>query len=159
MVRQSRSTQLTCTLTSSPMAASSRESVAGQPVPGTNFTTYASGANTQAYEGNDYGATNTGTPGGSIYQDIPASISAGQSYCASMEAVTDGTATGGGGVLSLWLLGGGGNENSTFSFSNLPGGDSWTPGSTCMTATTSHTSVEVQFYPDVNGPTVAGRRN
>ena len=124
--------------------------------PGTNFTTIpASGANTQAYEGNDYGATNTGTPGGSIYQDIPASISAGQSYCASMEAVTDGTATGGGGVLSLWLLGGGGNENSTFSFSNLPGGDSWTPGSTCMTATTSHTSVEVQFYPDVNGPTVA----
>ena len=39
--------------------------------PGTNFTTYASGANTQAYEGNDYGATNTGTPGGTSTKTFP----------------------------------------------------------------------------------------
>jgi hypothetical protein len=122
----------------------------------TNLTTYANGQipGTNAYEGKGYAAINTAEANGSIFQAIPATISAGETYCASAEVVTVGDSGGGSGALALWLIGDGENENSVYSFSNLPGGDNWTPVSTCVTATTFHTDVLVQIYPEVDGPTI-----
>jgi hypothetical protein len=49
-------------------------------------------------------------------------------------------------------------EVGTQTFSNLPGGGSdgktWTPTQVCITATRSHSSLRVQFYPTPNAPTL-----
>ncbi len=124
---------------------------------GTNYTTYGSGqgAGTDPYEGSGYLATNTSQSGGSMYQDVALSISTGQTFCASAEVVTDGNGTGAGGTLALWLLGDTTNDQSIATFGDLPGGNSWTPVSTCVTASGAHNDLRIQFYPDVNGPTLA----
>ena len=125
-------------------------------VGGSNFAVYSNGQvpGVNAYEGSGYAATNTSASGGGIYQDVAATIDAGNTYCASAEVVTDGKNGGGGGTLTVWLLGGSSNDQSSYSFSNLPGGSAWTPISTCVTATTSQNDIRVQFYPNVNGPTI-----
>jgi cell wall-associated NlpC family hydrolase len=123
---------------------------------GSNFATYTAGqiAGTNPYSGTSYAATNTPNEGGGIFEDISQTIVAGDTYCASAEVVTDGNFTGGGGAFVLWLLGDSANESSQDDFSNLPGGNNWTPVSTCVTATASHNDVRVQFYPNVDGPTI-----
>ena len=124
---------------------------------GTNFAVYVNGqvTGTNAYEGNSFGATNAPSEGASVHEDIPMTINSGETYCASAEMVTAGEASGGGASLAIWLIGGSSNEGSSYVFSNLPGGNSWTPGSTCVTATEPHTDLRIQIYPDYNGPTIA----
>jgi len=116
---------------------------------------YATYTSSSAYEGTGYGSTNSQGSGGGIYEDVSMTINAGDTYCANTRATTDGTGTGGGGGLVLWMLGGT-SENSSVAFSNLPALSSgqWTAGQTCITATSAHTSLRIQFYPNVNGPTV-----
>jgi len=124
--------------------------------PGTNYVAYAAADNTgtNPYEGYRFGATNTATTGGSIYQNLPHTIAVGDTFCVSAEVVTVGNTTGGAGTLAIWLTGGTTNDSSTFAFSNLPGGNNWQPAKTCVTATVAQSNIRVQFYPAVNGPTV-----
>ncbi len=124
--------------------------------PGTDFAVYGAGVTgNNPYEGTGFGATNTTQNTVDIYQDIPLTINAGDTYCVTAEVVTQGTGSGAGGSLYLWFLGGTGRRGSSQAFSNLPGGNSWTPVQTCTTATAAHTSVRAQVYPTPNGPTVA----
>src|ERR1700722_2449537 len=60
----------------------------------TNFTQYAGGAGAPAHSGGHFGATNTSSPGGGIYQDVSLSTSPGQMVCGSAWARTEGAATG-----------------------------------------------------------------
>ena len=102
--------------------------------------------------GSRYAAFNTTISGGGIYQDIPASINAGDTFCAStfVRAQKGGTASG---SFALWLIGGASNENGVQAYGNLATLDKWTPLSTCVTATTGHSAIRVQFYPTPNGGT------
>ena len=124
--------------------------------PGTNYVAYAAADNTgtNPYEGYRFGATNTATSGGSIYQDLPRAVVVGDTFCASAQVVTVGNTTGAAGALYVYLTGGTGTEESHSSFSGLPGGNSWSPIKTCVVATTAHSNIRVQLYPAVNGPTV-----
>jgi Domain of unknown function (DUF1906) len=122
---------------------------------GAHAAAYASGvAGTQAFESTGYLATNASLPSGSVYQDVAVKINAGDTYCVTAQATTARTAPGGSATFALWMLGGGGAENSTVHLSGLPGSSTWTPGEVCTTATTSHTTVRVQLYPLSKGPTV-----
>ncbi|MFI6401481.1 CHAP domain-containing protein [Streptomyces sp. NPDC050548] len=123
---------------------------------GTSFTTYAAADNvgTNPYEGGRFGATNTNTSGGSIYQDLPRTINAGDTFCAEVEVNTVGNTSGASGMLAIHLTGTNTTETSTDQFAGLPGGNSWTPVKTCVTATAVHSNVRVQLFPSVGSPTV-----
>jgi Domain of unknown function (DUF1906) len=124
--------------------------------PSTNYVVYPSGsAGTTAFEGSGYLATNSSIGSGGVYQDIPASVSPGQTFCASMELTTGDGSVGATGALVLWLTGGLSNESSMRVASNLPGGSVWTREQTCVMATTAHTAIRVQLYPAAGGPTIA----
>jgi len=115
-----------------------------------NWAIYGTGqTGNDPYEGSSFIATNTWQAGGGIYQVIPRTINTGDSYCASARVVTQGTVGGAGGLLALFLLGNT-QEVGTQSFSNLPGGNGWTLIQTCVTASRSHTNLQIQFYPTVN---------
>ena len=121
----------------------------------TNFVAYKAGdvdAAEKPRSGSRYAAFNTTISGGGIYQDIPASINAGDTFCAStfVRAQKGGTASG---SFALWLIGGASNENGVQAYANLATLDKWTPLSTCVTATTGHSAIRVQFYPTPNGGT------
>ncbi len=124
--------------------------------PGTNYVAYASADNTgtNPYEGYRFGATNTATAGGSIYQDLLHTVAAGDTFCVSAQLVTVGNTTGAAGALYLYLTGTNATEQSDATFNGLSGGNSWTPIKTCVTATAAHNNIRVQLYPAVNGPTV-----
>jgi hypothetical protein len=107
-----------------------------------------------SYEGSGYAATNASASGDSIRENKTVSIASGDTYCGSAEVSTAGSGSGGSGQFVIWLLGGSSSESSTMSFSGLPGGGQWTPVQTCVTATTAHTSLRIQFYPTVGGPTI-----
>jgi hypothetical protein len=120
----------------------------------TNLVDYASGTGATAYEGSGYLATNTSTAGGSVYTDIALAVKAGESFCVSAHAVTLGTGSGGGGALAIWLIGGGATDGSSKGIGDLPGNSQWQPLTTCVTATSAHTTMRLQFYPTPNKPTV-----
>ncbi|WP_156464664.1 hypothetical protein [Aeromicrobium sp. Root495] len=121
---------------------------------GTNFVTYTSnqvaGGET-ARSGTHYAAINTNVSGGGIYQDVPATITAGDTYCASafVRSQTGGTASG---TFTLWMLGST-SENGSRGYSRLSTKEHWSPVSTCVTATQNHSALRVQFYPQPNGGT------
>lgn len=122
---------------------------------GARVAGYASGVQgTNAFEGTGYLATNSFAASGSIYQDVAVNVPTGESYCATLQATTNGYSPGGSGTLAVWLLGGT-PENSTLNMANLDGNSRWRAGEVCATATRPHSSVRVQFYPRVSGPTVA----
>ena len=120
------------------------------PMPGTNTANYSSGQlypDEKARSGSKYMAFNTNTQGGGIYQDVPQSIAAGDTYCASAFVRSQkGEPTASGGFV-VWLIGGANNENGSQAYGNLGQLGNWTPVSTCVTATTAHAAVRVQFYP------------
>jgi hypothetical protein len=124
--------------------------------PSTNFAVYPSGTGgANAFEGSGYLATNTSATYGGIFQDIPTAITRGQTFCASMELTTAGSSNGGSGVLALWLLGTTPADSSSRQALNLPGNSTWTQEQTCVVANGTHNTIRVQFYPPVNGPTIA----
>jgi hypothetical protein len=123
-------------------------------VPGSQYATYGPGTTgNNPYEGSGFAATNTTVSEGGIYQDINLTVNAGDTFCANAQVATQGTARGAGGRFAIWLAGGT-QEQSYTDFANVPGGDNWTPISTCVTATTTHNRVRVQFYLYPNAPTL-----
>src|SRR5579859_558776 len=68
------------------------------PYPGTasNFAVYSApgGSAVAAHGGSSFGATNTRTGGGGIYEDMPLSVGAGQLVCGSAWLRTEAPATG-----------------------------------------------------------------
>jgi hypothetical protein len=108
---------------------------------------------TASYDGSRYVSLASTQSGGSIYQDYNVTVSTGHTYCATAQFVTEGAATGGGGDFRIWLLGGT-LESSARTLTNLPNASNWTPASSCVTATSAHSAVRVEFYPTVNGPAV-----
>jgi hypothetical protein len=123
-----------------------------QTWPQTNFTTYESGAvGNSPYEGSRFASTSTTVNGGGIYQDIQGNIGAGDTFCGSAQVATQGSGSGAAGSFTIWAVDGpGGTEGSSRAFTNLPGGNQWTPVQTCVTATRAHPSIRVQFYPTAN---------
>jgi hypothetical protein len=136
------------------------ESAAGrwQPWPGSNIAVYQSGQvmpGERAHGGQRYAATNTTKPGGGIYQDIGTTpIDIGDTVCASAYVRTEGVGTGATGQLNVWLLGGGRNETAGRRYGPLGNFDNWTKIETCVTATTPHSMIRIQFYADALAPTV-----
>jgi hypothetical protein len=129
---------------------------AALPGTSTNYVDYQSGqvAGESARSGSHYGATNTSTTGGGIYQDVPLSAAPGQVVCASAWVRTQAPATGGNGSFVVWLLGGSYNENGVASFTGLSNGANWRQVQTCVSASTGHSALRIQLYPQPNGPTV-----
>jgi hypothetical protein len=122
---------------------------------GTNIANYASGqlyAVEKARSGSKYMAFNTSTSGGGIYQDVAQSIGVGDTYCASafVRSQKDQVASG---AFAVWLIGGSYTENGQQAYGGLGQLDNWSPVSTCVTATTAHSAVRVQFYPTPGGGT------
>ena len=107
---------------------------------------------TRPYEGNGFGVTKTSLVGGGIYQDIPLAIGAGESFCADAEVVSVGKRPGAGGELAIWLRGSTREQSSRIRFGSLPARNGWTPVSACVTATSRHSDIRVQFYDDPRTP-------
>jgi hypothetical protein len=125
------------------------------PGTSTGFAVYGNAPGAPgAYSGTHFAATNTSTSTGSIYQDIALNTSAGQLICGSARVRTEYPATGAHGAMNLFLIGGAATDASTTAYANLPDGNDWTEIQTCVEATGSHTTLRVQFYPDVGSPTV-----
>ena len=123
---------------------------------GANLVVYGPNPNgTSPYGSPGYAATNASQSGGSIYQDIPVSVAANQTICATAELVTVNQVTGGGGVFALWLGGGSGApDNTNITVTNIPNENKWKQVVSCVTATTARTNLRVQVYPTVGGPTI-----
>jgi hypothetical protein len=128
--------------------------------PHSNFAlVYGRAGVTRAYEGNGFAATNTTFAGGGLYEDIHVPVAAGTSVCADAEVTTARGNGGGGaqGALTLWFIGGAHrarNASSSSAFGPLPGGDSWTPVRTCLTAPANYSAIRVQFYDTPRTPTL-----
>jgi hypothetical protein len=58
------------------------------------------------------------------------------------------------GQLNVWLLAGTRNETACRRYGPLGNFDNWTKVETCVTATTPHSTIRVQFYADAFAPTV-----
>lgn len=124
-----------------------------------NFAVYPAGTSGYNSYGDwfgDWAAMNTGTPGGSVYQDIPVSLSTSNTVCATAEVRTSGGATGGGGSFNVYLIGGGtaGVDQGTYQFQNLGNGENWKQIQACASASGPRSLIRIQFFPNVNGPTV-----
>jgi hypothetical protein len=101
---------------------------------------------TLPYEGYGFAVTRSSAPGGGIYQDIPFPVSAGDSFCADAEVVTADARSGASGTMTLWLLGGSHSQSSKARFGPLRPKDEWTPVASCVTATSPHSDIRIQFY-------------
>jgi hypothetical protein len=113
-----------------------------------NYTAYDTPAGT-AEQGSWYGASNTSTGGGSIYQDASTSTSPGQSYTFSIwiRSATTATVTG---TAALYGLGGTLEVGAT----NFSVGDGWKLVSVPLDITkTGHTSLRAQVYENTTGVT------
>ncbi|GAB4048641.1 RHS repeat-associated core domain-containing protein [Catellatospora paridis] len=120
---------------------------------GTNWHVYGPGeTGNDPYEGSGFLATNTAVTGGSMYQDVNLAINPGDTFCGTAQVATEGTIAGASGSFVLWLIGES-QTNSIKPYANLPGGNNWTPISTCVTATTTYNKLRVQFYPNPNALT------
>jgi surface antigen len=126
------------------------------PGTSTNWVDYQSGqvSGESARSGLHYGATNTSSGGGGIYEDVAVSTSPGQVVCASAWVRNQYPSSGGSGQFVVWLLGGSYNENGVASFSGLGNGSNWRQLQTCVSASTPHSVLRIQLYPQVGGPTV-----
>ena len=130
---------------------------AAYPGTNSNFVRYHNGdvSGESARDGVRYGATNTSSSGGGIYEDVPLSASPGNLYCASAWVRTQvGSSSAGSGQFAVWLLDGSYNENGVASFSGLGSGSSWRQVQACVAASTAHDKMRIQLYPKPGGPTV-----
>jgi len=121
---------------------------------GTNMVVYSNGqvSGESARDAVHYLATNTN--GGSVYTDVPLSTAVPGTYCGSAWVRTQYPATGAAGTLSLWLLGGAYQEQGLANFSGLSNGTNWRQVTSCVTSTTPHTTLRVEFYPTPGTPTL-----
>ena len=107
---------------------------------------------TVPYEGYGFAVTRSSAPGAGIYQDIPFPVSVGDSFCADAEVVTAGVYSGAVGTMSLWLLGGSQSQSAKAHFGPLRGKNQWTAVSSCLTATSAHSDIRIQFYDAPHTP-------
>ena len=120
---------------------------------GSGFAIESAGKfSTRPYEGDGFGVTSTSVAGGGIYEDIAFAVTAGESFCADAEVVTAGLRAGAGGNLAIWLIGESRSQSSTVRFEDLPGRNRWSHISTCVTATSPHSDIRVQFYDSPGTP-------
>ncbi len=125
------------------------------PDAGSNYSVYSdTEPGDAALSGSHVGATNAASAGGGIYEDVPLSTTPGDTVCGSAWLRTEGTATGASGSFALWLTGGSDHEAGVAGYSGLGNGGDWREVQTCVEATTSHTTLRIQFYPDPGSPTV-----
>jgi surface antigen len=118
-----------------------------RPEARTAFSTPGSrSSSTVAYEAGHFAATSTDAAGGGIYQDIPLSVEPGESFCADARVVTVGTRPGARGEIVLWLLGDTAPEAAGRGFGPLAADSRWVPVSACVTASSPHSFLRVQFY-------------
>ena len=100
-----------------------------------------------ARSGQRYAATNAAQPGGGIYQDVGGlSVEIGDTVCAGAFVRTEAGRTGASGRFNVWLLGGARNETGGRRYGPLGNFGNWTKVETCVTATTPHSVIRVQFY-------------
>ena len=125
--------------------------------PGTrsNYSVYGNSPGApSAYAGSHFGATNTASAGGGIYEDIPLTTSPGETICGSAEVRTEYPNTGASGRFTLWVTGGAPSVSGSSDYSGLSNGANWSQVQSCVEAATAHTNLRVQFYPTVGSPTV-----
>ena len=102
-----------------------------------------------AEQGAWYGASNTSTAGGSIYQDVAVATSPGQSYTFSIW-VRSASGSPVSGVLALWGLGGTQESDST----SFTAGSTWTQVAVPLDITKAgHTTLRAQLYESTPGQT------
>lgn len=106
-----------------------------------------------AHSGTHYGATNTTSAGGGIYQDVALSTSAGQVVCASAWLRTQLPATGASGKLTLWLTGDTAVNAGATAYGGLGNLGNWTEAQTCVEANSAHSHLRIQLYPTPGSPT------
>ncbi len=106
-----------------------------------------------AHSGGHYGATDTTSSGGGIYQDVALNTTAGQLVCASAWLRTQLPATGAAGKFSLYLRGTSAVNAGATAYGGLGNLGSWTQAQTCVEATGSHSSLRIQLYPTPGSPT------
>ena len=106
-----------------------------------------------AHSGTHFGATNTTSSGGGIYQDVSVSTTAGQLVCASAWLRTQLPATGASGTFALYLRGGSAVDAGSTRYGGLGNLGDWTQAQTCVEATGSHSSLRIQAYPTSGSPT------
>ena len=106
-----------------------------------------------AHSGTHFGATNTASAGGGIYQDVSLTTSAGQLVCASAWLRTELPATGASGTFALFLRGGSAVNAAATHYGGLGNLANWTQAQTCVEATGSHSSLRIQVYPTPGSPT------
>jgi hypothetical protein len=106
-----------------------------------------------AHSGGHYGATDTTSSGGGIYQDVSLSTSAGQLVCASAWLRTQLPATGAAGTFSLYLRGTSAVNAGSTTYGGLGNLGNWAQAQTCVEATSGHSSLRIQLYPAPGSPT------
>jgi hypothetical protein len=106
-----------------------------------------------AHTGTHYGATNTTSSGGGIYQDVALNTSAGQVVCASAWLRTQLSATGASGKFTLWLTGKTASNGGATAYGGLGNLGNWTQAQTCVEANSAHSGLRIQFYPTPGSPT------
>jgi murein DD-endopeptidase MepM/ murein hydrolase activator NlpD len=113
----------------------------------TNYVAYQVPA--RAHDGSWFLETNETAPGGSVYQDVPASVTAGQRYAFSIWAhVPTGAPTPYTITLALWGLGVSPNEAGSTS---VPLGHAWQRVTVTLNATAAHSSLRAQVYLGTTG--------
>jgi hypothetical protein len=126
--------------------------------PDSNIVSYANGQlspTDTAYAGTHYGATNTTEAGGGIYEDILGLvIDPGDTLCVNAYLRSELAETGANGSVALAMLGGSFTETAKTPYANLGNGSVWKPYSTCLTATTAHATLQIEFLPTPNSPTL-----
>jgi hypothetical protein len=124
------------------------------PASGTNYVVHKSGdvAGRTARSGVRYAAVSTSAPAGGIFQDISIDVAPGDRYCASTFVRTQAPATGASGSFAVFLLGGEPTiEGTSVAFSGL-GNNDWRRVEACVTAKGFHTTMRLEFYPQIGGP-------
>jgi hypothetical protein len=99
------------------------------------------GTSLTAREGRSYAAA-PGT-GGSVFQDIPRTINAGQPYTASIWVRSSNPSVPYSGELALWGLGGAGAEVGSTTFSV---GSEWTLVTASLNPASTHTLLRIEVY-------------
>lgn len=105
-----------------------------------------------AHSGTHYGATDTASSGGGIYQDVALNTSAGQLVCASAWLRTQLPNTGARGTFALYLRGTSAVDAGSMQYSGLGNLGNWTQAQTCVEAKGSHSSLRIQLYPAPGSP-------
>ncbi|HKX73131.1 MAG TPA: hypothetical protein VJM32_03910 [Candidatus Saccharimonadales bacterium] len=116
------------------------------------YAQFANFNGTLPYEGTGFEIVQTNQAGASLSEGRGWAWGVGDTFCAEAMFVTGGTTSGGGGILALHLIGPSTTDTSTYSFSALPAGNSWSRAKTCVKANSGvgNGVIKVEIYPSTN---------